>query len=303
MGTFARLTAIATDEPSAAAAVEAGYARLEDVNRLMSDYRPDSEISRLNDLPADEGLHVSSETFYCLERAVEVSRASGGAFDVTCRPLVTLWKQAAKQNRLPSERIVAETLKVVGAEQIGLDVENRMVSRRLDGVQVDLGGVAKGYALDLATEAMRKAGASSVLVDVGGDVVAIGTNRRGQPWRIGIKHPFRQGLIAVLALSDRAVATSGVQQRFYQIDGQRYSHIIDPRTGWPAAQAPSVTVIAADGLTADAWATAFSVLGVAEGRELLEAGQTPELEVMWITGSADQPAIAKTEGFDRYVAK
>jgi thiamine biosynthesis lipoprotein len=133
--------------------------------------------------------------------------------------------------------------------------------------------------------------------------VAIGTNRRGQPWRIGIKHPFRQGLIAVLALSDRAVATSGVQQRFYQIDGQRYSHIIDPRTGWPAAQAPSVTVIAADGLTADAWATAFSVLGVAEGRELLEAGQTPELEVMWITGSADQPAIAKTEGFDRYVAK
>jgi len=303
MGTFARLTAIAADEPTARAAVQAGYARLEDVNRLMSDYRPDSEIGRLNDLPTGEGLHVSSETSHCLEQAVEVSQASGGAFDVTCRPLVTLWRQAAQQNQLPSEQTVAETLQVVGAERIELDAEKRVVSRPLDGLQVDLGGIAKGYALDLAAEAMLKAGATGMLVEVGGDVVAIGTNRRGQPWRIGVKHPFRQGLIAVLTLSDRAVATSGVQQRFYEIDGKRYSHIIDPRTGWPAEQAPSVTVIAADGLRADAWATAFSVLGVAEGRELLETGQTPELEVMWITGSGDQPVIEKTKGFDRYVAK
>lgn len=303
MGTFARLTAIAADEPTARAAVQAGYARLEDVNRLMSDYRPDSEIGRLNDLPTGEGLHVSSETSHCLEQAVEVSQASGGAFDVTCRPLVTLWRQAAQQNQLPSEQTVAETLQVVGAERIELDAEKRVVSRPLDGLQVDLGGIAKGYALDLAAEAMLKAGATGMLVEVGGDVVAIGTNRRGQPWRIGVKHPFRQGLIAVLTLSDRAVATSGVQQRFYEIDGKRYSHIIDPRTGWPAEQVPSVTVIAADGLRADAWATAFSVLGVAEGRELLETGQTPELEVMWITGSGDQPVIEKTKGFDRYVAK
>ncbi|MBU0618573.1 MAG: FAD:protein FMN transferase, partial [Planctomycetes bacterium] len=104
-------------------------------------------------------------------------------------------------------------------------------------------------------------------------------------------------------LSNRAVATSGVQQRFYEIDGKRYSHIIDPRTGRPTEQAPSVTVIAADGVTADAWATVFSVLTIEEGRQLIAAGRAPKLEVMWITGSADEPLVEKTAGFDAYVVE
>jgi thiamine biosynthesis lipoprotein len=303
MGTFAEVTAVAPEKATAEAAVEAGYARLEDVNRLMSDYIADSEIGRLNRLPVGESLQVSPETFHCLQRATEISRASGGAFDVTCRPLVSLWKQAAEQNRLPSQEDLARARSLIGSDQIRLDPETRSVSRVADGVQVDLGGIAKGYALDLAAEAMLKAGASSVLVDVGGDVVAVGTNLDGKPWRVGVKHPFKAGLFAVLELSDRAVATSGVQQRFHQIEGKRYSHIIDPRTGWPAEQAPSVTVIAADGLTADAWATVFSVLSIDEGKQLIRADGTPPLEVMWIAGSPDQPVIEKTAGFDEYVAK
>jgi thiamine biosynthesis lipoprotein len=186
---------------------------------------------------------------------------------------------------------------------VRLDLEDRTIMRDADGVQVDLGGIAKGYALDLAGEAMLSAGAHGALVDVGGDVRAIGTNAAGKPWRVGIKHPFHQTLHTILELSDRAVATSGVQQRFYEIDGKRYSHIIDPRSGRPAEQAPSVTVIAADGITADAWATVFSVLTVEEGRQLIAAGAAPKLEVMWIAGPANQPIVDRTPGFDVYVAE
>jgi thiamine biosynthesis lipoprotein len=303
MGTFATLTAIAPDETTAAAAVEAGYARLEDVNRLMSDYIAESEIGQLNQQPAGEPLSLSPETLRCLQRAIEVSHLSGGAFDVTCRPLVALWRASGREGRLPSEQDLADTRSHVGVDKITLNAEAGTAARTADGVQVDLGGIAKGYALDLAAEAMRNTGANSALVDVGGDVLAIGANAAGRPWRVGIKHPFREGIYAVLELSDRAVATSGVQQRFYEIDGKRYSHIIDPRTGWPAEQAPSVTVIAADGLTADAWATVFSVLTIEEGQQLIAAGRTPKLEVMWISGSADAPVIQDTAGFDQYVAE
>ena len=303
MGTFATLTAIAPDEPTATAAVEAGYARLQDVNRLMSDYVPDSEVGQLNRLPAGESLPLSPETFRCLQRAIEVSQASGGAFDVTCRPLVSLWKDAGRAGRLPSEEARARVRSLIGADKIALDVAAGTAARTAEGVQVDLGGIAKGYALDLAGEAMVNAGAASALVDVGGDVLAIGVNESGKPWRVGIKHPFRQAIFVILELSNRAVATSGVQQRFYEIDDKRYSHIIDPRTGRPAEQAPSVTVIAADGLTADAWATVFSVLTIEEGRQLIAAGRAPKLEVMWITGTADEPRVEKTAGFDAYVAE
>jgi len=303
MGTFATLTAIAPDETTAAAAVEAGYTRLQDVNRLMSDYISESEIGRLNRQPVDEPLSLSPETLHCLQRAIKVSQASGGAFDVTCRPLVSLWKDAGRAGRLPSEEALARVRSLIGADKIALDVAAGTAARTAEGVQVDLGGIAKGYALDLAGEAMVNAGAASALVDVGGDVLAIGVNESGKPWRVGIKHPFRQAIFVILELSNRAVATSGVQQRFHEIDGKRYSHIIDPRTGRPAEQAPSVTVIAADGVTADAWATVFSVLTIEEGRKLIAAGRAPKLEVMWIAGPADEPLIEKTAGFDAYVVE
>ncbi len=303
MGTLATLTAVAGDEATATAAVEAGYARLEDVNRLMSDYIADSEIGRLNRLPAGTPVAVAGETWTCVRRALEVWRASGGAFDVTCRPLVNLWKEAGAKGRLPTDEQIAGVRALVGCDRIVMDEKARTIALPAAGMQIDLGGIAKGQALDLAAAAMRNRGARGALVDVGGDVVAAGTRPDGQPWRVGVKDPFRQGIVLVLRLSDRAVATSGVQQRFHEIGGRRYSHIIDPRTGRPATQAPSVTVIAADGITADAWATAFSVLSVSEGRKLLSTGRVPDVEVLWITGDAGNPVIERTPGFDQYVAE
>ncbi|MBP7746129.1 MAG: FAD:protein FMN transferase [Phycisphaerae bacterium] len=303
MGTLATLTAVADDEGRAAAAVEAGYARLADVNRLMSDYVAESEIGRLNRLPAGSPVAVAPETFQCVQRAVEFARDSGGAFDVTCRPLVALWRAAGEQQRLPTADELRQVRDLVGTEKLTLDAGAHTITLQRAGMQIDLGGIAKGYALDLAAQAMRQTGAASLLIDVGGDVLALGCAPTGQPWHVGVKHPFTGGLIAVLQISDRAVATSGVQQRFHEIGGKRYSHIVDPRSGQPAEQAPSVTVIARDGITADAWATAFSVLSVAEGKELLAAGAAPGVEVLWITGSAAQPVLDQTPGFAAYMVR
>ena len=192
---------------------------------------------------------------------------------------------------------------ITGSDKVGIDPSDRTIWATTGGVQIDLGGIAKGYALDLAGKALREAGATSGMVDVGGDVLAIGRRPDGQPWRIGVKHPFQEGILTVLELADQAVATSGVQQRFYEIDGKRYSHIVDPRTGLPAEEAPSVTVIAADGLTADAWGTVLSVLSVEEGKERLASAGAPAIEVMWITGEMNAPKIDSTAGFDAYVAR
>ncbi len=300
MGTFAEVTAFAADRDTAKKAVEAAYDRLADVNRRMSDYSDDSEIGRLNRRPANEKLVVSPETFFVLQKAMEVAKASGGSFDPTCRPLVLLWKHAGKENRLPEPQALLETMQHIGWQKVTLDPHNRAVVVTVPGVQIDLGGIAKGYALDLAAQALKQAGGESGLVNVGGDVFACGARPGGKPWRIGVKHPFQPGLFRTLAVCDRAVATSGVQQRFNVIDGKRYSHIIDPRTGRPAEQAPAVTVIAPDGLTADAWATVFSVLTVEEGRAMVES--LPEIEAMWIWGAADAVQTAESSGFAQHVA-
>ena len=304
MGTLARLTAVAADEPTADAALQAGCQALEEVNRLMSDYIDDSEIGRLNRAAAGEAIPLSPPTMHCLRRALEISAQSGGAFDVTCRPLIQLWRTAAREKHLPDEEKLRTVHSLIGADKIMLDEMSRTAARRLDGVQVDLGGIAKGYALDLAAEAMKKAGSRGGLVDVGGDIVSFGLRENGQLWRIGVRDPFAvtSGEYRyALQFEDAAVATSGVQERFFEIDGKRYSHIIDPRDGRPAEQAPSVTVIGPDGLTADAWATAFSVLSVAEGKALLQEAGAPAVEVLWISGTAENPQIEMTAGFKSYI--
>ncbi len=302
MGTFAELTAYAPDRATAQQAVAAGYAALDRVNALMSDYVDDSEIGRLNALAAGENLVVSAETFACLSAAAEVAERSGGAFDVTCRPLVKLWQQAGQANKLPEETAIEAALSRVGWDKLRLEPDTRRVTPLVEGLHVDLGGIAKGYALDLAAAAMEGAGATHALVNIGGDVRAAGSRPGGEPWRVWVQHPVHaQRLYCALGLKDGAVATSGVQQRFAEIDGRRYSHIIDPRSGRPAAQAPSVTVIAPDGATADAWATAFSVLTVEEGQALAATAALDGVEVLWLVQAGDEVTAHQTAGFGEYV--
>lgn len=305
MGTQAEITAYAPDHATARRAIQAAYDRLSDVNRLMSDYVADSEVGRLNTLAPGESLVVSPGTFHCLQQATQISERSGGAFDITYRPLKDLWKRAAKENRLPADATLRDTLERVGWRKLQIDPATRAVTPTVADMQIDVGGIAKGYGLDLAAHAMRQAGVTSGLIDVGGDVVALGTQPNGGPWHVGVQNPLEPAGVYYcrLALHDCAVATSGAQWRFFEVNGIRYSHIIDPRTGWPAAQAPSATVIGPDGLTADAWATVFSILSVDEGQALLDTEALPAIEVLWLTRAGGRVVGTHSPGFARYIAE
>lgn len=304
-GTQATVTAYAADLTTARQAVTDAFAEFDTVNRLMSDYADDTEIGRFNQSVPNTPFVVSTETFRCIAAGRAIAEQSGGAFDPTCRPLVQLWKAAGRSGHLPAKEDLAATRACIGWQHLQLDPNTRAVWFDRPMMQLDLGGIAKGYALDLAAEAMQRAGAQSGLVDVGGDVRALGLKPDGTPWHVAVRNPFgeRDEVIRIIELPHGAVATSGGQERFVVIDGQRYSHIVDPRTGEPTDPVPSVTVIAADGLTADAWATAFTVLGLDAGRELLAAPNAPQVEVLWILRGDDGPRLEMTPGFRDYLAR
>ena len=282
---------------------------LRDVEAHMSVHLDASELSKLNKAPAGRSIPLSPELVNVISSAGEFHRQTKGTFDVTCYPLIQLWERCNAENRLPSERGLAETLKRVGMKnlQIAPDGVTKLadgVTKLADGVSVDLGGIAKGYGIDRAIEAMIQAGAVGGTVDVGGDLRCFGLDGDGKPWLVKIRHPFdKERICATLSVTDAAVATSGDYHRYFEISGKRYSHIVDPRTGMalPAGYAPSVTVVSlpvggkrSSAAAADAWATAVSVLGP-EGIELIDAH--PGLEAMIITGSPTKYEIRMSKGF------
>ncbi|NOZ22270.1 MAG: FAD:protein FMN transferase [Planctomycetes bacterium] len=304
LGTQAKMSVVtgADRGHEAEQAIEAAFARVEEVEQMMSHYRPDSDVSRLNDSGKEV---VSAETFAVLKKAKEVSALTDGAFDITVPPLIRLWKSAAKRKTLPTEADLKAALALVGWKKMELKKESREVSLK-KGMAIDLGGIAKGYAVDAAAKALNCRGFQNVMVEIGGEVVCTGRREDGGPWKIGVQDP-RSHLLApqtldiILGLSDIAVATSGNYMQFTVINGKRHSHIIDPRSGWPADNIPSATIIALDCTTADALATAVSVMGVEKGIQLIDS--LPDVEAMLITMKDDKLVFHKSKGFDRYIIK
>lgn len=273
MGTFVTITVVADDSRRAEvqAAVDRAFDAMREVDRLMSNYREDSEVSRINRGAFAAPVKVSGWTFAVIKRSIEVSRATDGAFDITVGPLMRLWRDAEKAGAPPSAEAINDALKKVGAaDKVLLDEEQKTVGFLVEGMEIDLGGIAKGYAVDRAVEALRAAGVSAI-VEAGGDLTAIGKNAGGRKWIVGVRNFFRrEGHVERLALEDRSIATSGDYERYCEIGGRRYSHIIDPRTGMPVVGAASVSVIGPDCETADALATAASVLGFRRAASLPE---------------------------------
>jgi len=244
------------------------------VEAVFSRYRRDSVISRLNREAGRRPIKVSGEVFRLLQRCVEFSRLTDGAFDVTVTPLIGLWRNAARRGVAPAPDEVERAKALVGWRLIRFDPAQQTVHFAREGVQLDLGGIAKGYAIDRAIAALQKAGIRRALVNAGGDVYGLGSKPVGRAWNVGIQDPRRpadtESLIQVIEVMDAGVATSGNYRRFTVIQGRRYSHILDPRTGIPADAVPSVSVLAPDATTADALATGLSVLGVAKGLAVVE---------------------------------
>jgi thiamine biosynthesis lipoprotein len=298
MGTEGRLEAVAPDEAAARRMFEAALPQLRIVEQLMSTYRPDSDVSRLNQLGAQRPVVLSEHTLAVMRKSVEVSRLTGGAFDVTYAPLRTFWRRAQQEARMPDQEAVDGALAAVGWGR--LVIEGDRVGFTVEGMEVDLGGIAKGYAIDLAAVALQGAGASAGIVDIGGDLRLFGAPEAGGNWRIRIQRPPGVEEEWTLDLSACGVATSGDYARWFSIGDERFSHIVDPRTGRPAAGMASVTVTAPDAMTADALATALSVMGAEAGVKLVDS--LPDVECMMVTEDAVGSArMRMSAGFPRLV--
>ena len=260
MGVPVRMVLHAPSETVARDAARAAFARIAELDDKMSDYRPRSEVRLLSQHPGDWQT-VSPELFVVLARAEQVSRNSGGAFDVTIGPLVQLWRQSRRSGRLPDADELSRARSRSGAPLLEVDTLRNMVRLWAHGMQLDLGGIAKGYILQEGLRVLRSRGVSSAMVEAGGDIV-VGDPPPGQPgWSVFVAGGDSATLRRAQALSNAAVATSGGTEQFVEIGGVRYSHIIDPRTGIGMTSRYLVTVIAEDGALADAAATALSVLG------------------------------------------
>ena len=247
---------------------------LDEVDRLMSTFRPDSELSRFNRAPANVPVALSPDTIEVFSLALEVHRESGGAFDVTVGPLVEAWGFGPERHRRPPAADALQELRDrVGSHLLQLDPAAGTLTKIREGVECDLSAVAKGYAADRVATALAAAGVDRYMVELGGEVRVHGLNRNDRPWQIGVERPLpgQRGVQRILPLTEGGLATSGDYRNFYEIGGRRYSHALDPRTGAPVTHSlASVSVLAADCATADAWATALLVLGPDEGYRLAE---------------------------------
>lgn len=267
-----RLSVYASAEPSANQAAQAAYSRIRQIDRLLSHYDPDSELSVLcREARPGRAVPISRELFTVLAHAARVSEQSQGAFDVTVGPLMDLWRRSRRDRRLPAVADLEAARGRVGYQQVRLDSQTQSVALLQAGMKLDLGGIAKGYAADEALRVLREQGITRALIDAGGDIVAGDPPPGADGWRIGVaplndpdSEPQQYFLLA-----NAAVATSGDASQYVEIDGVRYSHIMDPATGLGLTTQSSVTIVAPDGITADALASAVSVLGPQRGLELV----------------------------------
>ncbi|MBL9126942.1 MAG: FAD:protein FMN transferase [Verrucomicrobiales bacterium] len=272
MGVPFRISVYDRSETNAQAAATAAYDRVAALNAILSDYDPDSELSRLcRDTPPETPSTVSPELGFMLERSLELSQRSDGAFDATVGPLVNLWRRARRRLELPSENLLAEARSRTGWQRLRYDPRSRSVTFLAPRMRLDFGGIAKGYAADEALAVLRRFGVSRALVAAAGDI-RVGDAPPGQPgWSIEVGALDTPGAPPprTLRLVDAAVSTSGDLFQRLEIGGRRYSHIVDPRTGIGLTNQTLVTVVARDGTTADSLATAVDILGPERGLALV----------------------------------
>mgnify|MGYP001826362764 CR=1 FL=1 len=247
---------------------------LGDVNAKMSNYLQDSEVARLNLAPGNEAFPVSADLLEVLLHAREISETTGGAFDITVAPLVGAWGfgPAGRPIEQPTAEQIERLRALTGWQKLEIDRASSTVTKALDELTIDLSAIAKGFAVDRVADALDREGVPNYMVEVGGEVKTKGVNAQEDPWRIGIERPLpnEQAIDLIVPLSGMAMATSGDYRNYYEIDGRRLSHSIDPRTGSPITHnVASVSVIAPLCVRADAYATGLLVLG-SDGYDLAE---------------------------------
>jgi thiamine biosynthesis lipoprotein len=273
MGTQFQIIVYAPDKETADKAARAAFDRIASLDASMSDYKDSSELMKLCAKAGGEPVPVSEELFFVLTKAVEASEKSDGAFDVTVGPVVRLWRRARRTHKLPDADDLKKALALVGYKNIKLDADKRTVQLLKPGMLLDLGGIAKGYAGDEAQKVLKKHGITSALVAGGGDIVVSGAPPEKEGWKIEIEplDPAEKEKPKHLLLKDAAVSTSGDVNQHVEIDGVRYSHIVDPKTGLGLTGERSVTVVAPNGITSDSTTKIVMILGEEKGFKIIES--------------------------------
>ncbi len=280
---------IKIDDPgNHARAAHAALDEIRRIDRLLSTYKDDSEISAVNRRASKEPVVVGAD-FRNVVAASRIYFGLGrGAFDPTVYPLMRLWRFTTREGRIPTNEEQAKAKSLIDLRKVLLDESTSAVSFLQDGMALDFGGIAKGYAVDRAVEVLKKQGVTRAIVDAGGNFYALGTPRGREHWQVGIRHPLRlDEVVARLPVSNKGVATSGNYERFFEIGGRKYCHIMDPRTGRPVEGMLSATVVADTAMAADALSTTVFVLGPEEGMRLIE--RLPGVEGMLIVQEAGSP--------------
>jgi thiamine biosynthesis lipoprotein len=268
MGTAIRVELWSEERAIAEAAMAAVIDEMHRIDRAMSPFKAESELSLINREAATRPVPLSAEMYDILARSIEFSRLSDGAFDITFASAGHLYDY--RLGIKPTDEELARARAAIGYQNLILDPQARTVRFARAGVRIDLGGFAKGYAADNGAAILRRHGIRHAIVSAGGDSHVLG-DRRGRPWSIGIQNPRRPGeVVAVLPLQNAALSTSGDYERYFEADGVRCHHLIDPKTGKSPSSVHSVTVIAADGLTSEACSKCVFVLGVEQGMRFIE---------------------------------
>jgi len=270
MGTLVRITAVAPTEAQAQAAATAGFREIRRLEELLSTWMPASELSRVNAAAGREPVAVSPDTMEILQRSLDMAGLTGGGFNVVIGPAVQAWSVTEEQ-QVPSDAALEALRPLVDPAQLRLDAQAGTVFLAKPGMRVDVGGIGKGFAADRAAAAMQRAGASAGVVALSGDIKTFGRMPDGRPFAFGIQHPRQEGaLLARLDLQDEAISTAGDYERFFEREGIRYHHILDPKTLKPARGCQSVTIVATEGTMADGLDTGIFVMGPEAGMALIE---------------------------------
>ncbi|TWT57022.1 Thiamine biosynthesis lipoprotein ApbE precursor [Thalassoglobus neptunius] len=304
MGIPVTLTLYAPSRDAANVASTAAFDRFREIDRIMSDYDPDSELMQLCQFAQpDEPVSISDDLFEVLSAAQQLSRKTQGAFDVTIGPVGRLWRLARRKEELPDFDRLAEARDRVGYQSLVLDPNQRTVTLRKEGMQLDLGGIAKGYAADVALESMKQYGVTRVLIDAGGDLVAGDPPPGREFWRVEVEQrdasDQEESTRMILKVKNCGVATSGDTYQYLEIDGKRYSHLVNPKTGLGVTVPASVTVVASTGMEADSLASALSVLRDRKSIEQLCRDSNAEFLKVELGEDGTRKEIASSGFFER----
>jgi len=304
MGTRFRFVFYAADRQLADRAAKAGFARVSTLNGIMSDYVETSELMQLCakfEKATGKPVKVSVDLFFVLDKANKVSELSEGSFDVTVRPLVVLWRQARRTQRLPDATESADAKKLVGYRKMKLDAKEKTVELTVPGMQLDLGGIAKGYAADEVLKVLKEHGITNALVVAGGDIAVSGKPPGSDGWKVDIAPLPGSKERRLLLLTDAAVSTSGDAEQFVVIDGVRYSHIVDPATGLGLKGQRSVTVIARHGIDADSLTKMASIFPA--DKAIAAIDKLDEVSALIIRKEGDKEVVRESKGFNHYLLK